>query len=151
VVEQMAHTHERVRMQPSLAIRVRWPVGALIGLALAMTAACGDPSGPAAPGSVGDSVSVTFSGGQIALANHTDSPVFIHAGTQYWAVHSDWVACVYAVGCSPLAAGATRSIPVPSNPNGIPTGTVIVSWWHAVAGPGGVLRPDSIRVVLITP
>lgn len=117
----------------------------VIVLALASITGCDLLTAPADSGAV----EIAVQDGQLALVNHTTAPTFIQVESQRTAASVDWVPCVDALHCSPLAAGATRLVPVPSNPDGSPAQAVIVNWWHVVDWPVDALRPDSVRSVVI--
>jgi hypothetical protein len=101
------------------------------------------------PGDAGG-VSIAVQGGQIAIANHTGRPVFISVENPLVLASSNSIPCVNAPRCWQLLAdGATRLVPAPTNPDGSPAQSVIVSWWHAVAWPAGALRHSGGQSVVV--
>lgn len=102
--------------------------------------ACTSPAAPTGTGGV----ETLARNGQIEITNRTRAPIFTFVVGREGLALADWVPCVDAAKCQPLAPGAQRSAPYP-----IGEREALVNWWHAVMGLDGRLRPDRIHVAIV--
>lgn len=110
-------------------------------VAAGLLSAC-DPVGPDT-----DRVRVRAAFDMLHVSNGALRPVFFTAFDARDVAAINWAACVDAERCPPLAPGETRSGPYEEMIGlyDAETTSAIVYWWHAVRGPDGALKPDSIR------
>jgi hypothetical protein len=94
-------------------------------------------------------VRVTATPASLLLTNAGAEPVFTFVVGRETAALIDWIPCVDAARCPPIAPGATRREPRPTRPGGAPEGEALVYWWRAAPGPGDAPRPDRIRVIVV--
>jgi len=90
---------------------------------------------------------------RILITNVTRQPIFTFVVGRNAAELINWAPCVAAPSCPPLAPGKTRHAPYPARY--LADGRerereALVYWWHAIRGRDGVVRPDSIRVRIVT-
>jgi hypothetical protein len=118
----------------------------------AVAAACQSPTAPHAS-RVGSGVRIeSRGGGVLQLSNATAAPVFTMVLGRRTAPLVLWGACVDATVCPTLflAPGASRRAVVDTIArDGARETEALVYWWHAVPGPDGRPRPDSIRTELV--
>src|SRR5687767_13666321 len=118
---------------------------AFLAAILVSLVACGDGTEPTQIGGV-EAVARL---GQIEITNRTTSPVFTFVIGRESAALVDWIACVNAAVCPPLAPNDIKRVPYPKKTDGRPEREALVYWWHAVLGSNGQQRPDSIRVGIV--
>lgn len=122
---------------------------ALLPLALAL-AACHAPTGTSVTTGPARVVGQHEGDGVLVLTNRTDAPVFTQVLGSRTAPLALWGACVDAARCPTIAPGASRTVTVRlTAPDGGRETEALVYWWHAVRGPDGTLRPDSIRTEVV--
>ena len=118
--------------------------GAVLGALL--VAACGATTEPTLGAGV-DAVSER--GTAVVVTNRTAASVYTFTIGRNAAAYTDWYPCVDAASCPPIAPGASRTEPIATPPGRPAEREALVYWWHAVAGPRGEPRPDSIRVSIV--
>ena len=83
----------------------------------------------------------------ILITNKTQKPIFTFVVGRNSAALINWHPCVEGPLCPPLLPGHVRSEPYPAA--GFGEREVVVYWWVAVRGPGGVMQADRIRARIV--
>jgi len=96
-----------------------------------------------------DAVRATADAEAVRVTNNTRRPVFTFVVSRNTLPLILWGPCADAVRCPPIAPGATRAEPRSQMLLDPEDREVVVHWWHAVPGPDGVPRPDSIRTFVV--
>lgn len=106
---------------------------------------CATATGP------GDGATVAVVDGEqaIAITNRTNRPIFTFVVDRQVAALINWAPCVSGPSCPPLQPGDTRLTPFPAATAGGAQREALVYWWHAVRGPGGVVRAGDVNVKLV--
>jgi hypothetical protein len=117
-------------------------------LALGCLAVAGCSSASTAPGPAGR-LAASAASGTIRLTNRAARPAFTFVVGRGVAAVVDWGPCVDAARCPPIPPGETRRVPYPGGLVGPDEREALVYWWHAVGGPEGAPRVDSIRVIVV--
>lgn len=113
-----------------------------VSAALALTLACGNPTGPT------PSLSVRGITAAIELTNHASVAAYYFTIEQGAAAYTEWAPCI--AGCPSVAAAASVVIADTAIAGYFPGAKhAIVYWWHAVPGPADGLVPDSVRAILV--
>ena len=123
---------------------------AAIMFLLGATGGCGTATtGPAS----GETIYAVAREQRILITNVTRQPIFTFVVGRNAAALINWAPCFAAPSCPPLVPGQTRHAPYPEP--SLAGGRerereALVYWWHAIQGRDGVVRPDSIRVRIVT-
>lgn len=122
---------------------------AVFGIAIAPIACTSVATAPAGDAHV-EAVPLLARGGapRVAVTNRSSQPIFTVVLGRNASALMLWAACVDAAECAPIAPGATR-LETPAMIAGMAETEAVVHWWHAVRGADGVVRPDSVRSVIV--
>ena len=126
---------------------------AAIMFLLGATGGCGTATTPPTGPAGGETIYAVAREQRISITNVTRQPIFTFVVGRNAAELINWAPCVAAPSCPPLAPGKTRHAPYPARY--LADGRerereALVYWWHAIRGRDGVVRPDSIRVRIVT-
>lgn len=98
-----------------------------------------------------DAVRASADAEAVRVTNGTRRPVFTFVVGRSALTRILWGPCADAVRCPPpIAPRATRTEPRSQMLLDADDREVVVHWWHAVTGPDGLPRPDSIRAFTVT-
>lgn len=113
---------------------------AAIASLLLATGGCRDATGP---------VEAVARHQLITITNRTRQPIVTFVVGRKAAALINWAPCVSGPSCPALLPGHSKSAPSPTAGPAGPESEALVYWWHAVRDVDGVMRPDSIRALIV--
>jgi hypothetical protein len=107
--------------------------------------ACHDPSGLR----VLDGVSAEAHYQQVVVANNSATAIFTIVIGRNAQARVDWIPCVDAVRCPPIAPGQSQMRPYGSVTLDPGEKEIVVHWWHAVPDGSGGTRAGDFQSLIV--